>query len=71
MNIVNRDVTHVDVQLSVAYFKLRKIKRMLEQNQADMERAGFEEQMQLIQVHGELKQIEMQITKSLGSVILK
>ncbi|MBS1671535.1 MAG: DNA primase [Bacteroidetes bacterium] len=70
MNIVNRDVTQIDAQLSVAYFKLKKIKKMLEQNQADMERASFNEQLQLIKIHEELKQIEMQITKNLGSVIL-
>lgn len=70
MNIVNRDVTQIDTQLSVAYFKLKKIKKMLEQNQADMEHASFNEQLQLIKIHEELKQIEMQITKNLGSVIL-
>ncbi len=70
MNIVNRDVTQIDAQLSVAYFKLKKIKKMLEQNQADMEHASFNEQLQLIKIHEELKQIEMQITKNLGSVIL-
>ncbi|MBS1627006.1 MAG: DNA primase [Bacteroidetes bacterium] len=70
MNIVNRDVTQMDVQLSIAYFKLKKIKKMLEQNQADMEQASFSEQVKLIQIHKELKEIEMQITKNLGSVIL-
>ena len=58
--------------LSVNYFKLFKIKKMFDENQRDMELAkSFEEQISLIKVHKQLKEIEMQITKELGTVILK
>lgn len=72
MNILNRDTSHKDVQLSVHYFKLRKIKKMFDQNQRDMEQAtSFEEQIKLIEIHKHLKQIEQELTKELGTVILK
>lgn len=72
MNILGRDTSIQDVLLSVNYFKLRKIKQMFEENQRDMERASsYEEQIKLMQVHKQLKAIEMQLTQSLGTVILK
>ena len=49
----------------------RKIKKMFEQNQRDMEFAPFEEQMKLIQLHKQLKEFEIAITKQLGTVILR
>jgi len=39
MNILNRDTSHMDVLLSVSFFKLKKIKKMFEQNQQNMERS--------------------------------
>ena len=71
MNIVNRDTSHQDVLMSVNYFKLRKIKKMFDENQRDMEHASFEEQMKLIEVHKHLKEIERELTKQLGTVIIK
>jgi len=71
MNIVNRDTSMEDVTMSVNYFKLRKIKKMFDQNQIDMEHAGFEEQMRLIELHKHLKDIEREITKKIGTVIIK
>ncbi len=72
MNIVNKDVSKDDILMSLNYFKLRKIKKMFEQNQLDMESAKtFEEQMRLIELHKHLKEIEIQLTKELGTVILK
>jgi DNA primase len=71
MNIVNRDTSMEDVTMSVNYFKLRKIKKMFDQNQQDMENAGFEEQMRLIELHKHLKDIEREITKKIGTVIIK
>ncbi|MDB5230222.1 MAG: primase [Chitinophagaceae bacterium] len=72
MNILNRDTSRQDVVMSVNYFKLRKIKKMFEENQRDMAAAkDFEEQMKLIEVHKQLKDFEVQITKELGTVILK
>jgi DNA primase len=44
---------------------------MFDQNQQDMENAGFEEQMRLIELHKHLKEIEREITKKIGTVIIK
>jgi len=56
MNILNRDTSHMDVLLSVSFFKLKKIKKMFEQNQQNMERSkNLQEQMSLIEIHKHLK----------------
>ncbi|MGV3528817.1 MAG: DNA primase [Flavisolibacter sp.] len=65
------DKTDEEVTSAVNYLKLRKIRRMLLQNQADMEHASPEEQANLFLTHCHLKQMEMDITQSLGTVILK
>jgi DNA primase len=58
--------------MSLNYFKLRKIKKMFDENQAELETAKtFEEQKTLIEVHKHLKEIEREITKQLGTVIFK
>lgn len=72
MNILNRDTSHRDVALSVSFFKLKKIKHMFEQNQQNMERSkNLQEQMRLIEIHKHLKGMEVELTKQLGSVIVK
>ncbi|WP_207493299.1 DNA primase [Aridibaculum aurantiacum] len=72
LNINNRDTSRQDVIMSLNYFKLRKIKRMFDENQQDIEKAtSFEEQMDLIRVHAQLKEEEQKITKALGTVIFK
>ncbi len=64
--------SHDDVFKSIHYFKLRKLKHMFEQNQRDMEESkSFEEQMQLIKVHKELKTMQEALTKQFGTVIFK
>ncbi|MBX2932358.1 MAG: DNA primase [Chitinophagaceae bacterium] len=72
MNIVNRDVSLHDIDISISYFKLRKIKKMFRENQQDLEAAtSIEEQLKLIAVHKFLKEEEIAITKHLGTVIIK
>jgi DNA primase len=71
MNIVNKDISIADTEMSLNYFKLRKIKKMFEQNQRDMEFATYEEQIKLMQLHKQLKEFEIAITKQLGTVILR
>ncbi|HSU49099.1 MAG TPA: hypothetical protein VLJ41_00830, partial [Segetibacter sp.] len=72
MNINNRDISRQDVIMSLNYFKLRKIKKMFDENQRDIEKAAtFEEQMDLIKIHKVLKDEEQKITKQLGTVIFK
>jgi DNA primase len=72
MSIVNRDTSLQDVMMSVNFYKLRKIKKMFDENQRDMEKATeFDEQMKLIELHKHLKEAEIEITKQLGTVIIK
>lgn len=72
MNINNRDISRQDVVMSLNYFKLRKIKKMFDENQRDIEKAmSFEEQMNLIKIHTVLKEEERKITRELGTVIFR
>jgi len=69
--ITNADTSNQDATMSINYYKLKKLKKMFDQNQSDMEKAPLEEQLQLIKIHKELKDMEREITKRLGTVILK
>jgi DNA primase len=61
-----------EVFSSVNYLLLRKIKRMIEENQRDLEKPHTkEEQIMLIQTHNTLKQMEKNLTAKLGTVILR
>ncbi len=61
----------MDVKRSVQYYKLRKIKDMLKENQKELEHTTDQPtQQSLVEVHMELKKIEMGITKDMGTVIL-
>jgi DNA primase len=61
-----------DAKESIIYFKLKKIKQLLQQNQLEMEHANTpEEQILLIKVHNDLKAIEKDLTTLFGTVILK
>ncbi len=54
------------------YLKLRKIKRLMEENQRDLEKSSSpEEQLTLLQTHQHLKQLEKELTKDTGTVIFK
>jgi DNA primase len=54
------------------YLKLRKIKRMMLENQQEMQLAlSSEDQIIFLQIHQQLKQMEIQLTKQLGTVIYK
>ena len=71
-NINNRDVSVEDVTLSMSYFKLHKLKKMLQQNQQDMQQAVDAETLnRCLSIHKTLKDIEQEITKLLGTVISK
>ena len=57
---------------TLGYLKLRKIRRLIEDNQKDLEKnLSTQEQMVFIQTHQHLKQLEMELLKRLGTVILK
>ena len=71
MKILNRDISVQDTIMSLNYFKLRKLKKMFDQNQQDMEHASFEDQIRLIELHKQLKEFERAITVQLGTVIIR
>jgi len=67
---VKKDIM-IEVNIILTYFKLRKIKKMIIQNQSDLEQAPEAEQIQLLQIHKHLKDIERELTSTLGTVIYK
>ena len=61
-----------EVFSTLNYLKLRKIKRLMDENQRDLEKASIaEDQMMLVQTHQHLKQMEIELTKQLGTVIFR
>jgi DNA primase len=60
-----------EIEVSLLYYKLRKIKKMIRQNQEDMEKVQGEEQIQLLHIHKHLKDAELELTKIIGTVIFK
>jgi DNA primase len=68
----DEDKTHEEVDSALNYLKLRKIKRMLNQNHADLEKVHSKEEQELLfRTHEHLKQMEKNITEKLGTVILR
>lgn len=60
-----------DVFSALNYLKLRKIKRLILENQQDLEKPhSHDEHMVLLQMHQHLKQLEIALTKQLGTVVL-
>ncbi|HZH37003.1 MAG TPA: toprim domain-containing protein, partial [Flavisolibacter sp.] len=68
---IEQDRSAEEVISAITYLKLKKVKKLLLENQADMEKATPTEQMTLFLTHRHLKQIEMELTGKLGSVIVK
>ncbi|RYY30719.1 MAG: DNA primase [Chitinophagaceae bacterium] len=61
-----------EVLSTVNYLRLRKVKKMIEDNQKDLEKPHTpEEQMVLIQTHQHLKMLEKEMLQRTGTVILK
>ncbi|MDX1937512.1 MAG: DNA primase [Flavihumibacter sp.] len=73
MPVVTREQVYRDeVKSTSGYLKLRKIKRMILQNQQDLEKSTSpEDQMVLIQTHQHLKLLEQEIVKQSGTVIIR
>jgi DNA primase len=66
------DLYKEEVLSTMGYLKLRKIKRLMEENQQDMAKPHTdEEQMVLLQTHMHLKQLERGLLLHLGTVIVK
>ncbi|MFL5810519.1 MAG: DNA primase, partial [Flavisolibacter sp.] len=68
---MGRDNSMEEVESAVNYLKLRKIKRLLLQNQSDLEKAEPANQSTLFLTHQHLKQMEMELTRKLGTVVIK
>ena len=69
---MDEDRIHIEVESALNYLKLKKIKRMLLENQADLEKKHTaEEYHNLTQTHEHLKQMEREISGKLGAVIIK
>ncbi|MBP6023275.1 DNA primase [Ferruginibacter sp.] len=66
------DLFKEEVFSTLNYLKLKKIKRLMDENQRDLEKSLVtEDQMILVQTHQHLKQMEIELTKQLGTVIFK
>ncbi len=66
------DLYKEEVFSTVNYLKLRKIKRLMDENQRDLEKTKDpEEQLVLLQIHQHLKQMEIELAKNIGTVIFK
>lgn len=69
---IEEDRTNEEVESAVNYLKLRKIKRMLLENQLDMEKKHTPEEMHVLhQTHDHLKQMEMELTRKMGAVVIR
>jgi DNA primase len=68
---MQEDKTMDEVESAINYLKLRKIKRMLLQNQADLEKSDPSQQTTLFQTHQHLKQMEMELSRKIGSVVIR
>ncbi|WP_152270409.1 DNA primase [Agriterribacter humi] len=66
------DLYKEEVSSTLNYLKLRKIKRLIDENQRDLEKAySSEDQLTLLQTHQHLKQLEIALTKDHGTVIFR
>lgn len=69
---IGEDKTHSEVESAINYLKLRKIKRMLLENQLDLEKEHTPEEFHmLLQTHSHLKQMEIELTRAMGAVIIR
>ena len=70
--LTREDLFKEEVISTLAYFKLRKIKKLIDENQKELENSTVDaDQYLYLKTHVELKSEEQQITKLLGTVIFK
>ena len=61
-----------DVRSTMRYLKLKKIRRLMEENQQDLAKSHTEEELNvLVQTHRHLKEIERSLLQDIGAVIVK
>ncbi len=69
---IEEDRTLEAVDSALNYLKLRKIRRLMLQNQEDLEKPHTpEEYLNIHRAHEALKQMELELTRKMGTVILK
>jgi DNA primase len=69
---MDEDRTKEEVDSAINYLKLRKIKRLLLENQLDLEKPhAADEYNVLYQTHEHLKKMEMELSIKMGAVIVK
>jgi len=70
--LMEEDKSLEEVQSAISYLKLRKIKRMILENQQDMEKEHNPDEFRILhQTHLHLKQMEISLTQSMGSAVWK
>jgi DNA primase len=66
------DRTNEEVESAIGYLKLRKVRRMLLENQLDLEKPHTDAEYSMLhQTHAHLKQMEMELVKKMGTVIIR
>jgi DNA primase len=69
---IKEETYPTEVIQNLCYVKLKKLKRLLAENQAEMQNAKTDAEVnEILAVHVTLKRMEMDISKVLGTVILK
>ena len=69
---MDEDKTNEEVESAINYLKLRKVKRMLLENQVDLEKPHTVEEYEMLhRTHEHLKLMEIDLTKKMGTVIIR
>ena len=69
---ISEDKYQYDVDKVITYINLKKVKRLLLENQHDLQNMQYAEGFkEVIQTHNYLTNLEMELSKKLGSVIFK
>jgi DNA primase len=69
---IDEDKTNEEVASVINYLKLRKVKRMLLENQVDLEKPHTAEEYEILhQTHTHLKDMEIQLTRKMGAVVIR
>lgn len=64
-----KDTSAEEIESAINYLKLRKIKRLIEENLKELETATVQDQGLYFRTHQHLKGLEMELTAKLGTVI--
>jgi DNA primase len=69
---MDEDKTNEEVESVMNYLKLRKVKRLLLENQLDLEKPHTKAEYEMLhQTHSHLKGMEIELTKKMGAVIIR